>query len=181
MALDWLPVDDRPLRPLQPRRGETLTPMTVATIPVPDLLASETFFPVDARPARPTRTPRGELVLPFLPPLAPVAWLDSVAYPARLLRIPASEVSEPPPGAQVVIAERLSWLPLASPRPHVTPPPLGETLEILFPGIAAAGEPCVEWADGPATATTFITEALTSTDLTTEAAVSTTFLAEDLC
>jgi hypothetical protein len=182
VALDWLPIDARPPRLRQPKRGEILCPFTAKTIPVPDILANLTFLPVDARPPKlrqPLRTTY--LLPPTAPSFAPVSWLTSVDYPAKSTRQRQPSVAEPPPGAQVVVAQQMAWLPLASPRPHQTPPPHGETLEILFPGIPAAGVPCAHLEDGSFTATTFLDEALTSTGFLNEAVTTTTFIGEEVC
>lgn len=124
MALDWLPIDARPARPHRPLRGEILSPFTAKTIPVPDVLASLTFFPSLALPPRPHHLLLTSVVSPVWPAAAPLSWLPIDRRPTHLPFIRRSLLVDPPPGALIVIAQQLAWIGTSSRPTHHRPPTL---------------------------------------------------------
>src|SRR6266705_263605 len=117
MALDWLPID-----PLQPPRcrlrskADTVAPSSAASIAVPDVLMSLTFLA--AQPAAPRRRRQlnvREWVGPFMDGVRPATWLPVLRPRLPLRRLArgrlGGETFDPPPSAQVVVAQRLGWTP----------------------------------------------------------------------
>lgn len=189
MALDWLPIypGQVPHRRLR-LEGGSAPPFTAKTIPVPDVLATRTFFPTypGQVPHRRSQVARAELLEPFLFPaaLAPEGWLP--IYPGmvshRRLTAPRPTLFEPPPGALVVVAQSLAWQAKYPDRvAHHRPPTLGGSFDAISPTVAAAGETCVHLIDAGFTTPALLAATLTATGFAEETLTTPGLVTEDLC
>src|SRR5712691_6932825 len=150
MALDWLPLDASPARKrLRRPAAETVAPFSPASIVVPDVLASLTFFPVlQLHRHYRTRVHTPEIISPFTDAIRPLAWLPLSLLrrrlPPRRARI---DTIEPPPSLQTSIAERMGWIPAVADRlPHHRPS-AAASVTVTPLSVIAAKVLCTELAD----------------------------------
>lgn len=164
-------------------------PYNVGIFPVPDLLATQTFYPIfpDLTPRRPflreqTTVPAAAI---FSTARAPTSWLPS--YPALVPRpqLPVAarpEDAGPPLSVQMVIAQSLAW---KARYPAQVPPPiflqLGGFFYAIPPEVAAAAVTCVDLALDTLDQPGLLAESLTLPDFQGEGLGMPTFLGEDLC
>jgi hypothetical protein len=190
MALDWIPTfpNQVPHRRFK-QPGMVVGPFTVAVIPVPvipGLLAFQSTFPNQV-PHRHSQVARTERVTPtmFVGAVAPLSWAPTFPHQVphhHLATAARTTVAEPPPSANVVIAQQLAWQArYPSMVPHRSPlQAAGETTPPnIRPGAEDMG--CLELVDGDFTSPALLAEALTVPTFLHEALATPGLIAEDLC
>lgn len=186
---DWLPTfPDLPPRHRRVRAWDVAFIVhSTEAYPVPDLLVGLTFLPwfpdqVSHRRLLPAGTSAvSGAYAPFV--TGPLAWLAH--YPDRVPvhRPPyGPSVAAPPPGAQVVIAQRLAWQARFPDQvPHRRPLQPGGDFSAIAPVVAAGGLPCVELGLDRFASPTFTDQALGVPTALREGLGTPALINEDLC
>lgn len=183
---NWLPFyPDRLETPARRRdTSPAFLPHASAVYPVPNILASLTFFPrfPDRVPA--LRLPREGMAAGLVDPLAfsPLVWLP--VFPLRVPVIPPrlqGLASDPTFGAGLAIAASLAWQAVYPERvPHLTLFDVGGEAFWVDPSLLGLA-PCVHVALDQAAQTGFIAAQLPSTTMLAPSVTTTDLIDEDLC